>query len=62
MDQARARELPLYYNLLWGELAHAAETGCARVDLGVTSYFVKQTLGATLEGMSMAARLRSRWL
>lgn len=62
MDEARARELPLYYNLLCGELAHAAERGCPRTDLGVTSYFVKQTLGASLEGMSMVARVRSPWL
>ncbi len=62
MDYACSRELPIYYNLLAGELAYAAERGCRQVDLGLTSYFVKQTLGATLEGMSMVARLRSPWL
>ncbi|MCY1021338.1 GNAT family N-acetyltransferase [Pyxidicoccus sp. MSG2] len=62
MDYTRSRELPIYYSLLGGELAYAAERGCEQVDLGVTSYFVKQTLGATLEGMSMVARLRSPWL
>ncbi|WP_163998745.1 GNAT family N-acetyltransferase [Pyxidicoccus caerfyrddinensis] len=62
MEYARSRELPIYYNLLGAELAYAAERGCAQVDLGVTSYFVKQTLGATLEGLNMVARLRSPWL
>ncbi|QSQ24452.1 GNAT family N-acetyltransferase [Pyxidicoccus parkwayensis] len=62
MDYARSRELPIYYSLLGGELAYAAERGCMQVDLGVTCYFIKQTLGATLEGMRMVARLRSRWL
>jgi hypothetical protein len=62
MDYARSRELAIYYNLLGAELAYAAERGCAQVDLGVTSYFVKQTLGATLEGLNMVARIRSPWL
>lgn len=62
MDYRYSRELPLYYVLLWNEIAYAAERGCQEVDMGVTSYFIKQTMGASLEGMSMAARIQPRWL
>lgn len=62
IDYRYSRELPLYYLLLWGEIAYAAERGCREVDMGVTSYFIKQTMGATLEAMSMAARMQTGWL
>ncbi|WP_375746164.1 GNAT family N-acetyltransferase [Corallococcus interemptor] len=62
MDYARTEGTPAYYLLLWKELEHAALHGCRVADLGLTSYFVKQTVGADLEGMTMAARLQSPWL
>ncbi|QQR45329.1 GNAT family N-acetyltransferase [Myxococcus xanthus] len=62
MDYARTEGTPAYYLLMWKEIEHAARTGCRVVDLGLTSYFVKQTVGAELEGMTMAARIQSAWL
>lgn len=62
MDYRYSRELSLYYVLLWNELAYAVERGCREVDLGLTCYFVKQTLGASLEALSMAARVQVGWL
>lgn len=62
MDYARTREASIYYNLLWREIEYACQRGCRLIDMGLTGYFTKQTLGASLEGMSMAARLQSRWL
>lgn len=62
LDYALTRETPAYYCLMWKELEYAAERGCQVVDLGLTSYFVKQTVGAELEGMTMAARIQSTWL
>lgn len=62
MDYAQTRDKPAYYYLLWEELAHAARRGCHEVDLGLTSYFVKQTVGAEIKGMTMAARLSRAWL
>lgn len=62
MDYAVTRQTPAYYYLLWKEIEHAARQGCRTLDLGLTSYFIKQTLGAELEKMNMAARLRSAWL
>ncbi|CAM4154696.1 GNAT family N-acetyltransferase [Corallococcus exiguus] len=62
MDYARTEGTPAYYLLLWKELEHAARHACRVADLGLTSYFVKQTVGAELEGMTMAARLQSPWL
>jgi len=62
MDYSYSRELPLYYVLLWNEIAYAADRGCREVDMGVTSYFVKQTMGASLEQMDMAIRTQPRWL
>jgi predicted N-acyltransferase len=58
MDYARTRDTPAYYCMLWKELEHAAARGCREVDLGLTSYFVKQTIGAEVKGMTMAARVR----
>lgn len=62
MDYARTEGTPAYYLLMWREIEYAAEQSCRVVDLGLTSYFVKQTVGAELEGMTMAARLQSPWL
>ena len=62
LDYARTEGTPAYYCLLWKEVEYAAQRGCRTVDLGLTSYFVKQTLGAELEGMTMAARIQSSWL
>lgn len=62
MDYAQTHDKPAYYTLLWEELAHAARRGCREVDLGLTSYFVKQTVGAEIRGMTMAARLSRAWL
>jgi predicted N-acyltransferase len=62
LDYAATRETPAYYCLMWKEIEYAVERGCRTVDLGLTSYFVKQTVGAELEGMTMAARLQSPWL
>ncbi|NMO15931.1 GNAT family N-acetyltransferase [Pyxidicoccus fallax] len=62
LDYARTQGTPAYYVLLWREVEEGARRGCRSVDLGLTSYFVKQTLGAELEGMTMAARVQSAWL
>jgi len=62
MDYARTYGTPAYYVMLWKELEYAAAQGCHEVDLGLTSYFVKQTLGAEVVGMNMAARLENTWL
>ncbi len=62
MDYKKTYGTPAYYVMLWKELEYAAELGCHAVDLGLTSYFVKQTLGAELVGMTMVARLESAWL
>ncbi len=62
MDYARTEGTPAYYLLMWKEIEDAAQARCRVVDLGLTSYFVKQTVGAELEGMTMAARIQSAWL
>lgn len=62
MDYAQTKDKPAYYYMVWEELAHAARRGCPEVDLGLTSYFVKQTVGAELKGMTMAARIPKAWL
>ncbi|GHG98545.1 GNAT family N-acetyltransferase [Comamonas sp. JC664] len=62
MDYARTEGTPAYYLMMWKEIEYAAQHGCHLVDLGLTSYFVKQTVGAELEGMTMAARIQSAWL
>ena len=62
MDYDMTYGTPAYYVMIWKELEYAAERGCHEVDLGLTSYFVKQTCGAEIVGMSMAARLESAWL
>lgn len=62
LDYSRAKELGLYYNLIWAEICDAAEASRRVVDLGVTSYFIKQTMGAKLKSMTMVLRLRSRWM
>ncbi|HZI12576.1 MAG TPA: GNAT family N-acetyltransferase [Myxococcus sp.] len=62
LDYARTQGTPAYYRLLWEEIQDGAANGCHTVDLGLTSYFVKQTLGAKLEGMTMVARVQPAWL
>lgn len=62
INYAYSKEYPLYYLLLWSEIAYAIQSGCREVDMGITSYFVKQTMGATLNTMSMVARIQSSWL
>lgn len=62
MDYARTRDTPAYQRLLWAEVEYAAARGCRIVDLGLTSYFVKQTAGAELKPLTMAARVRAGWL
>ncbi len=62
LDYRCAKEMGLYYNLIWSEVRNAAEHEQRIVDLGITSYFIKQTMGAKLESMSMAARVEIPWL
>lgn len=62
LDYDRAKEMGLYYNLIWSEIQDAAERGRRTVDLGVTSYFIKQTMGAAIEPLTMAARVSVPWL
>jgi hypothetical protein len=48
----------LYHQLLWAEIAACLEEGAKEVDLGLTSYFVKQGFGAVLDGSLIMARFR----
>ncbi len=59
MDYKVAREFYLLYALLWAAICCALEKGQSIVDLGVTNYFIKQGLGATLCSMRMFVRFRN---
>ncbi|NOK36004.1 GNAT family N-acetyltransferase [Corallococcus exercitus] len=48
----------LYHQLLWSEIATCLDAGAGEVDLGLTSYFVKQGFGAVLDGSVMLARFQ----
>lgn len=49
LDYDRRDQHDIYFNLLNGIIAHAINSGCRRLDLGQTSYWLKQRLGATAE-------------
>jgi predicted N-acyltransferase len=61
-DYAHRDEHAVYLNLLNGIVRHAVETGCNLLDLGQTSYWLKQRLGGQTESMYFYFRCRSRLL
>jgi len=61
-DYVHRDEHAVYLNLLNGIVRHAIETGCRLLDLGQTSYWLKQRLGGQTEPMYFHFRCRSRLL
>lgn len=52
----------LYYNLMYHELIKTLEQRCKTVDMGLTNYFIKQGLGASLRPLHMACRFNNEVL
>jgi hypothetical protein len=48
MDYAMNRDMSLIYHVYWQAISHAIRRGIRRIQLGVTTYFVKQKFGAEL--------------
>jgi hypothetical protein len=61
-DYAHRDEHAVYLNLLNGIVRQAIESGCSLLDLGQTSYWLKQRLGGQTEPMYFYFRSRSRLL
>jgi hypothetical protein len=61
-DYAHRDEHAVYLNLLNGIVRHAIGSGCSLLDLGQTSYWLKQRLGGQTEPMYFYFRSRSRLL
>ncbi|MCA1778591.1 MAG: GNAT family N-acetyltransferase [Xanthomonadaceae bacterium] len=62
MDYQQSREFMLYHHGLWQSVEEAAKHGCREIDLGLTGYFVKQSLGAELHTLTICLRLENSWL
>ena len=58
LDYSLESSVRLYHQLLWAEIVSALDSGSDEIDLGVTSYFVKQGFGATLDPSSMMVRFQ----
>lgn len=62
LDYDYVEAVRLYHQLLWAEITDCIDAGVAEIDLGITSYFVKQQFGAELEPMDMWCRCRWRFV
>lgn len=61
-DYEWTQKYSLYYNLMYHELIKSLEQGCKTVDMGLTNYFTKQGLGASLRPLHMACRFNNKML
>lgn len=59
MDYQQPRELLIYHHAVWHSVKCSAERGCKQIDLGLTGYFVKQGLGASLHPLAMFGRIQN---
>jgi hypothetical protein len=59
LDYNYSEKTLLYHQLLWSDIKKSADLGCDEIDLGLTSYFVKQKYGAKLEEMRMLVRFQN---
>jgi hypothetical protein len=48
-DYTLSLDTKAYFNLWYGAIRHAIESGCSRLFMGTTTYFVKMQLGARLQ-------------
>lgn len=62
MDYQQPRTFLLYHHVVWHSVKRSAERGCTDIDLGLTGYFVKQGLGASLHRLTMFGRIQNPWL
>jgi hypothetical protein len=61
-DYAHRDEHAVYLNLLNGIVRHAIDSGCRVIDLGQTSYWLKQRLGGEAEPMYFYLKCRTQIL
>jgi len=61
-DYVHRDEHAVYLNLLNGIVRHAIDSGCRTIDLGQTSYWLKQRLGGQAEPMYFYFKCRTRLL
>lgn len=61
LDYGFAPEARVYHQLMWAEISRCIEDKIGTIDLGVTSYFVKQGYGAVLQPCKMLVRFQGRW-
>jgi len=60
-DYERRDEYAVYLNLLNGIVRYGIESGWGVIDLGQTSYWLKQRIGGQTEPMHFCLKCRSRW-
>lgn len=62
INYSRRDEFALYFNLIYGILKLAMERGCKQLDLGQTSYYIKQRIGGDCIPTYFYMKSRSRFI
>ncbi len=62
LDYSRRDEHDVYFNLIHGIVAAAIRSGCDRLRLGQTSYWVKQRVGGVPTPVRFYLRVERRWV